>query len=321
MTHSASRKIIAIVVALSVLTILAVGQESTPALPQEEQNARSPYFTELDRLVAMMAEIVDQVRETYYAAALGCNSDTQEELEIHAQVVMNLLEGLGSPLYDDSIEIPSYALVGMLPIVDSFEFTQGWFDPEVTSQMQKKQLEDAYGDVYNILYSASMWLQHILTEDSSYPDMRSSMEVVCQLFDILEVNIEGFLGELGYEIWLRPETVLQEAIDNAREGATIYLWPRTYTESLTISKNLTIDGSYVNLGSPLETLRIGYSTTIEPEPPDVGFRVHGESGIVVTLRQMTIKSATQALVIEGDVQMVLEEVTIVDAHTGEVVDD
>ncbi|MFC2094974.1 hypothetical protein ACFLSW_00845 [Candidatus Bipolaricaulota bacterium] len=321
MTHSTSRKVIAAVVALSVLAVLAVAPASTLALSQEEQGERSPYDVELDRLAAMMAEIVDPVRETYYAAALGCNSETQEELKIHAQVVLNIIEGANSPMYDDSIEMPLYTTVGVLPIVDSFEFTQGWFDPEVTSQMKKRQLEDDYGDVYDILYGASMWLQHILTEDSSYPDMRSSMQTVCQLFDILEIVIEGLLRELGYEIWLSPDAMLQEAIDDAREGATIYLWPRTYTESLTISKTLTIDGSYVNLGSPFETPRTAYSTTIEPESPDVGFRIYGESPIVVTLRQMTIKSATQALVIEGDVQMVLGDVVIVDSQSSEEAGD
>lgn len=298
------------------LAVLAVAQTTDPGVSLEEQDDRAPYYVELDRLVEMMAQIIDQVRDTYYAASQGCNAQTPEELKVNAQVVLNLLEGANSPLFDDSIEIPLYATIGMRPIVDSFEFTEGWFDPVVTSNTQKKQLENTYDGVEHNLYSSSMWIQHILADGTSYSDMRSDMVMVCRLFDILTIQIEGFLADLGYEVWCGADANLQDVIDNAREGATIYLWPSTFVGSIVITKSITINGSAFATSPVFDAKRLAYKAGIEPDSDGIGIRVMGERPIQVTLEKLVIQNASQALVVEGNALLKMEDVDITGCGVG-----
>ncbi|TFH06556.1 MAG: hypothetical protein E4H08_10830, partial [Candidatus Atribacteria bacterium] len=310
------REFVGIILAVTLLAIAVGAQTNTSAPAPEDQSERAPYFVELDRLAALMAQILDPFLETYYAAAQGCNAETQDELAVHAQVVLNMVEGSSSTLFDDSIEIPLYTMIGLRPIVDSFEFTSGWFDPAVTSLSQRTQLENTYETIGGILWNASMRLQQIQAEGASLSDMRESMTMVCRLFDGLKVLLEGSLAELGYLIWCRADSVIQDVIDGAREGATIYLWPTTYVGSLEISKSITIDGSHLDSRPPFVMSSTFYRTAIEADESGVGIRICADHPVQVTIRQVTIKNASEAIVAEGQVLVTLDQVSVIDSDVG-----
>ncbi|MFC2082681.1 nitrous oxide reductase family maturation protein NosD [Candidatus Bipolaricaulota bacterium] len=298
------------------VVVLGSALTSVPGISGEDASNNTPGQMESDRLVGMMSEIVDPIREAYYVAAQGCNAETADALNVSAQATLNMIEGSSSPLFIDTLEIPLYVTGGIRPVVDSFAFTEGWFDPEVTSNMEKRQLEKGFADVQDHLHTASELLQELLADSSSFSENRSNIETVCLLLDSLEIVIEGFLKQYGYEIHLRAGDSVQEAIDGARDGAVIYLWPTTYTESLDISKNITLDGSNVNANPLLAATWLQYGSAISTEGSgEVGVLIRSEEPIHVTIRQLMIRSTTEAISVSGDADVVLEDVTIRDAGT------
>ncbi|MBE0635124.1 hypothetical protein IH601_03915, partial [Candidatus Bipolaricaulota bacterium] len=259
--------IVAAVLTSSLIAIAAIAQTNMPGFPLNSETAHSAAYMEFDRLVGVMSQVVDPVRDAYYVASQGCNASTIEGMDLSAHMVLNMLEGPGSSLFDVTLDIPLVSGNGIIPIVNAFTLTEGWYDPEETAVQQKDTLEGTLERFQKSFDTLSQYVQSTLEQGITSSEKRSRMIVVCSSLDAKRLQIEGYLATFGYEIRLSPLDSAQQAIDGARDGATVYLWPRTYTESLEISKNITLVGASV--GSPLfQTARVVYETTIAPETPD-----------------------------------------------------
>lgn len=299
-------------------------------------------YAEYDRLALMMSQLRDPIRDATYVAAQGMNAASPDDLHVSAQVIVNMLEGSDSPLFDESLEIPLFLSSGIRPVVDAFTFTDGWYDPDEATEREKKDLEEELARIQNLLSLGSLYSQQALNPDADLAEQKSSMFSAYQHLDGLVRVVHGLLLELGYDIWVTPFITIQEAIDSARDGATIYLTPTMYSESrsaaeeaatiyiepgiywetLEITKSITLDGSYLDTSSPYGgDTASGYESVVHPDPGKIGVHIHSDHPIQVTLSQLTVENAAYGLLIEGDARVTLSDLRVRDSQVGIAVSD
>lgn len=301
------RALVSLCVVLALVCVGVLGNQLTV------QDDLSPIQKEFDRLVGVMAEIIEPVREMAYVAAQGCNATSLEELDLRAQTVLNLLEGSSSPLFEASVGIPLYVTEGILPTVNAFAFTEGWYDPEVNWPEQREMLEAKLEDLQAAFADLSRLAQQVLVEDAAFTVRSESMEQLCGLLETEQQRLESYLALYGYEIRLSPNDSLQEVIDGARDGAILYLWPHTYNESIEISKNLTLVGTSVNSNTLFESSRVVYGTAIKPpDSEEDAIRIHSDHSILVFLHEITILEARHGVYVSGSSTARMESMTIRD---------
>ena len=143
------------------------------------------------------------------------------------------------------------------------------------------------------LSHASAYAQEALKADVEFSDQNDYMLAAYGFTDALMRIVHGLLLELGYDVWADRLTTIQEAIDSARDGATVYVEPGIYSEALNITKSITIDGAYLDSRAPYNIGTAGFATIVQPENSGIGVHVQGTDPIQVTIRQIVIQQASQ----------------------------
>jgi len=274
-------------------------------------------YAEYDRLAHMMAQLREPMNDAYYVAAQGGNASSPEDLQVSAQVLINMLEGSDSPLFDEAFEIPLFLNTGIRPVVDSFTFTDGWYDPDETAAKHKQDLEDELEVIQRMLLMVSLYAQEALKVGVEFADQRNNMVTAYSTLSVLtRLRVHSLLLELGYDVWVTPFITIQDAIDSARGGATIYIESGIYEEALKIDKSIVLDGSYVDAIEPYAAVLSGFAAIVAPGGSQIGILIDSASPIQVTIRQMTVQGAAQGILVGGEAQVTLDDVDVIESDIG-----
>jgi Right handed beta helix region len=307
------------------LAVLLLGISSIGALADTDLDAIKSVIGLGERIQDTMqaiGQVLSEARIPLVQAVsfvgMGMHSLTPEDMRFNAHAILNLLEGSESELFDLSVEIAGGFAKGLRPLLEQLTLTeQEWDDATPGSS----GFGDGFDRFLSLLRLASEALQAGLLPDRNLSDLGDAFLIAFALLETVQDGIQGMLSTWGFEVWVSPGESIQAAIDAAREGAVIYIEYGVYRESLEITKSLTLDGlawaSLISMGElSLKNARMGYATTIQPVGSQSGITIRAMEPIQVTLRHMTVKGASNGILIEGASQVTIESVDVVESVVG-----
>ena len=286
-----------------------------PGIGQEEEPD-----ADLSELVAEMAEMLDQA---LYLAIAALSWPDRDDLELYIQGIINLLDGPGSPDYDDSGGATTPQGDGLKDLylaVQTLGLTTTEVEPTSLLPSLMVQAAQAIEHTERYLFLAAEAAKAALDRVYSYTGRLQELRAMYSYLLAARgrTDDELVLGGLqalvdaypSRDLWVEPEVSIQAAIDRAPVGATIHLKPGTYREKIVIDKDLTLVGAPRpdgDTGPPL--------TIITGAVWDFVVAIEGD-GVEVRLEYLTLASGTAGVAVSGNNVADLDYVWIGDANTG-----
>jgi len=228
-------------------------------------------------LAETVSEAMIPIRQAMNAAALGLHSVTPEDRHVNAQVLVNLLEGSQSDLFDESYgEIIDFP-VGLLALLSPLSSSS-----QEAGDVAALAIED-YG---KLLRLADEGVRAILTGDSG---ANASADAFLTAFVFLSrtyADFQGLLRDWEVEIWVRAGESIQSALDHAWTGATVRIEPGIYRETLEISKSVTLTG-------------VGTGIVIEPVAEQDGIIIRAPEDARVHVSNLAVHGADSGIRVLG----------------------
>jgi len=245
-------------------------------------------------LAETVSEAMIPIRQAMNAAALGLHSVTPEDRHVNAQVLVNLLEGSQSDLFDESYgEIIDFP-VGLLALLSPLSSSS-----QEAGDVAALAIED-YG---KLLRLADEGVRAILTGDSG---ANASADAFLTAFVFLSrtyADFQGLLRDWEVEIWVRAGESIQSALDHAWTGATVRIEPGIYRETLEISKSVTLTG-------------VGTGIVIEPVAEQDGIIIRAPEDARVHVSNLAVHGADSGIRVLGVSSCRLEDLEIDECAVG-----
>ena len=265
----------------------------------------------MQRIGQILSEAKAPVRQAVSFVVMGMHSYTLEDSRLNAQAVINLLEGSESEHFDPAIDVIVDFDKGICPHLEQLNFTlQEW--STIEDETSSEGMEDGWERYLRLFQLASEIMQDML--DGA--DVEDAFLTAYALLSVGQDGITGMLQTWGFEIWVSPGESIQAAIDIANEGATIYLEPGTYRETLEITQSITIEGWMAELPQTSDGVRRAYGTVLQPVGDQVGILIHSSEPIVVEIRRLSIEEASNGITVSGNAQLLLEDIDVVRSEVG-----
>jgi len=304
-------------------------------MPVQAQNATSSVsdfqktadvmnaLDEYQQFVAMLVQLHEPLVQAVLAAYEALQAYAPEDQIRNAQVIINLLEGPQSPLYDVTIDLDSWPALGGRPFVDENTSPIPGIRPFVDAYVRESaersgwnddglQYEDAYGQTVALDPSMLQLLQDWLRlASASAVAATSEISTDAQRHDDL-LTTQAFLAIVSMSATelTRPLRVsvsagesIQAVIDTAWVGAIIFVDPGIYRETLYITKDITLQG-------------FGGGVVLEPINGQTGILIRSDDQTQVEISRLTIRDADIGLDVAGNVTLKLDFVELQDCATG-----
>lgn len=278
---------------------------------------------EYQQFVAMLIQLHDPLVQAALAAYEALQAYAPEDQIRNAQVIINLLEGPQSPLYDATINLDSWPALGGRPFVDENTLPIPGIRPFVDAYVRESaersvwaeedpQYEDERGQTVEldplVLQLFQDWLRlasasavaatsEISTDAQRHDDLMTTQAFLV----ILTTSATELTRPL--RVTVAPGESIQAAIDTAWAGATIFIDPGVYRETLYITKDLTLQG-------------FGGDVVLEPINGQTGILIRSDDQIQVEISRLTIRDADIGLGVAGDVALMLDFVDLEGCATG-----
>ena len=318
-----------VVLLLAVAIFMSAQAQDTTDAMSAVQSALQTHSDVLDALneyqqfLAMLVQLHDPLVQAALAAYEALQAYAPEDQIRNAQVIINLLEGPQSPLYDATINLDSWPALGIRPFDDENTSPISGIRPFVDAYVRESaersgwnddglQYEDERGQTVEldplVLQLLQDWLR--LASDSAVA-ATSEISTDSQRRDNL-LTTQVFLGILTtsateltrpLRVTVSPGESIQAAIDTAWAGATIFIDPGVYRETLYITKDLTLQG-------------FGGGVVLEPINGQTGILIRSYHQAQVQINRLTIRNAGVGLKVEGDVKLQLDFVEFERCVTG-----
>jgi hypothetical protein len=287
----------------------------TSACAQEK--AHSEVTENLQEIGRVLLEVRIALEQAANYAAMGMTGFNPDDSGLYAQALINILEGPDSELFDSAIEdIWSFDL-GVRPSIVQIDLTDAeWL--QIDDQTPNvRGLGDMWDRQLSLLRLTSSAMQLGLHPDAESTDLEDAFLAAYAMLNVVQDGIQRMLSMWGFEIWVSPGESIQAAIDRAWSGATIYIEPGIYRESLYLDKDLTLSAAPLRESPDLSQYDPElYRVTLEPVVLQVGITIDSSDSIQVSIDQMTIRNASTAMAISGNAQVDAEWLMIRESIIG-----
>ncbi|MBU1050489.1 right-handed parallel beta-helix repeat-containing protein [Candidatus Bipolaricaulota bacterium] len=296
-----------VVVLLAAALFMSVQAQNNTSSVSDLQNAAN-WASALDEYQQFLAMLV-QLREPLAQAALAAYEAVQayapEDQIRNAQLIVNILEGAQSPLYNPAIQPGDSPLVGVRTIYDAYltaaSERHGDSDGADFAEGSNSIMPEALQylrDWIRLASAAAATAAETATDELG----RRDALLTAQAFIFALIEYERALTQ-PLRVTVKPGESIQSAIDHAWPGATVSVEPGIYRETLDIRSSVTVIG-------------LGFDVILEPVNNQDGIIVTAEDGITVELRGIAIRHASTALSIEGAAIIQLDSIQIEACETG-----
>jgi len=264
---------------------------------------------EYQQFLTMLVQLRESLGQVVLAAYEGLQAYAPEDQIRNAQVIVNLLEGPQSPLYDPSIELADSPVPGIRPWVEDFlsESTErsSWDEAGLSYEDERGTTVMLPPNMFQLLRD---WLRlasvsAVAATDPASPGLeRRDDLLIAQAFLVI---LSNFTTELTrpLRVTVVPGESIQSAIDRAWSGGTVFIDPGVYRETLYIRKDITLQG-------------FGSGVVLEPIDTQTGILIRSDEQAHVEINNLTIRNAGAGLSVEGNVTLQLNLVELESCATG-----
>ena|GEM_PF-7074810 len=318
-----------VVLLLAAALLMSVQAQDTTDAVSAVQSALQTHsdimdaLNEYQRFLAMLVQLREPLAQTALAAYEALQAYAPEDQIRNAQLIVNLLEGPQSPLYDATIDLDSWTALGIRPFDDEdtspIQGIRPFVDAYVRESAERSgwnndglQYEDEWRQTVEldpgVLQLLLDWLR---LASASAVASTSKVSTDVQRHDDL-LTTQAFLSILSLfateltrplRVAVAPGESIQAAIDSAWPGATVYIDPGIYRETLYVTKDITLQG-------------FGGDVVIEPINGQTGILIRSDDPTQVEISRLTIRNADIGLGVAGDVALKLDFVDIEGCATG-----
>lgn len=269
----------------------------------------------LQRIVDILSEAKEPLFRALSFASGGLHSYSPSNGRQNAQAIVNLLEGVDSEYYDPIIDVSVDFPIGIRPhMAGLLSIDQEW--AATRGNTWTEDSASSWQNILSMLRMSSTAMLSVLEGDLSGQEISDAFLIATTFIWQTYDGINTMLKDWGYEIWVAPGESIQAAIDTANEGATIYLEPGTYRETLEITKSITLEGWMAELPQTPNGVRRGYGTVLQPVGDQAGILIHSSEPIAVEIRRLSIEEASNGITVSGSAQLLLEDSDILKCSVG-----
>ena len=298
-----------------VLALMASGQG--PVSSESIYGVVVETVQEMNRLLDVAIEV----------AMLGIGNRFPDEQLASARVLVNLLEGPNSPLFDPSVGSSTVIGSGLLPLWEEYFSLVYAIDNDAGRDALASFLPlptlMSIGDAMvfgmgDFLMLASRAVQRVAGIQGDTEDARAARSDAFRSAYAHLVVVRGSVGDPhlvnGFRViaellpplvvWISPGESIQEAIDRLPKGGVIHLAPGVYEEILTIDKSVTLVGSGQG------------ATILQGVSWRISVLVAAEVPIDVAILDLTLSGGQGGFLIAGAAQVALDSVEFLSVGAG-----
>ena len=311
MSKNMTRMILLLIIAS--LGVLPLGVSGTA-----EDSATAAQITACEafaQFAAILAEVRGPLLEAWNAASGGLYGARLGTGYSNAQIAVNLLEGSASEWYAPlgNVEYP----IGVRPRLEQLRGIDGEGEcPSISYPFEG--VSSALDPLLSSVRLASNALVPVLEGGLLTNDVYDAFLTAQVLLEYAHERIKTLLQYWGYEVWVSPGESIQAAIDGAQAGATIYIEPGIYRETLEITKSITLDGWSDEIPrSPDSNTVPRFAAVLEPVREQPGIFIYStHERIDVVINGISITDATTGIVVLGASALRLEDSDILYCSIG-----
>jgi len=293
-----------LVVVLGCLLLMMAGSSLAEEETPEESTMNGMGFEEqMAAWAVVLEDVTEPLNVCLWYVTYATIPRSVEEIAALAQGAINLLDGAEGEHYDVDTPVDPRFRKGIIPALKAFEIPTditGAANLSFVIHEYETRVELARAKLVRIAAGEAQ-------PDERHDLLLSAQALLFYCSDFFELITEHY----GLQAWVHPGESIQAAIDNAREGSTIYITTGSYRESLEITKSIRLEGwtwdSYMPFGITGENAR----PNIIPVGDQRGIHITADEAIEVTLHYLTIQNAWTGIVLDGAVHASITDTIVV----------